>query len=225
MATVTLLTLRTTIREELGIEQTNEVLTDVELNRRINTSGNKLYNRLVKADQDYFLTSTTFTISSGNTFTVPAGIYKVRGLDFAIQASLDRWLDVPPYAIGFRNQSYDRAFRLNGASQLMIMPSSLAIGSYQLWYVPAFAPMVADTDTIETISGFERLIVAEVCAWARNKQELDPSVFLAEVAKLEKEIYQYARERLDVGPRTVRDVRPRQGGSLSTDYDYPWRRY
>ncbi len=215
MATVTLLTLRTRIREELGIELANEVLTDVEMNARINWGANKLWNRLVKADEDYFLMSATFSLTTTtNTTTLPAH-YKVRGVEYAISAASDQWLDVDAYGFAERNNQGVRAFHVYGATTLKVMPLSAAFGDYRVWFVPAFTALTTDNDTVEVITGFDRLIVVEVCAWVRgHKQMLDAGSFLAEQAKLETEIDTYAGSRLQTGPRVIKDMRPRWARSL-----------
>ncbi len=222
MATVSLLTLRTRIREELGIELANEVLTDAEINARINASASKLYNRLVKADEDYFLVSDAFTLTTTtNTVTLPAH-YKIRGLEYAISAASDLWEEVAPYGFAERNRQPRRGFHMYGTSTLKVMPLSLAAGSYRVWFIPSYFAVSSDGDLIEVIAGFDRLIVVEVCAWIRaNKQMLDAGSFLQEAAKLEADIDTYAGNRLQLGPRVIKDMRPRWARSLPdrTDRD------
>ena len=101
MATLkTLGQLRTLCRERADMENSN-FISDSELNSYINSSCAELYDLIVGQHDDYYVTSATLTISSGNTVSLPSDFYKLRGLDYRVDAN--NYLTVKRFNFASRN--------------------------------------------------------------------------------------------------------------------------
>lgn len=160
-------------------------VTDSELTGYINQGLFELYDRVVAAFEDYFTTSTTFTISSGNTYTLPASFYKLRGLDYQTDSVTGVYVPLRQYNFLNRNirntapyymtGGTAREFRIMG-DQLMFIPSDGATGNYRLWYVPSISPLSSGSDTIpESLSkfGWDEYIVLFAAERMMSKEESD----------------------------------------------------
>ena len=88
---VALNTLRDEARQRADQVNTTFV-TDSELNGYLNNSWSELYDILVsKYHDDYFLTSTSITVTSGtSSYSLPSNFYKARGVDLNINDNQKR---------------------------------------------------------------------------------------------------------------------------------------
>jgi dsDNA-binding SOS-regulon protein len=78
-----------------------------------------------------------------------------------------------------------------------------------MWYAPRPQALLADTDLIDGIAGWEEYVIVEACIKAKTKQEDDVSVFMAQKQELLKRIEDAAENR-DIGdPETVSDSKTR----------------
>jgi hypothetical protein len=215
----TLSELRTRVREradmELGSGQsdTDHFITNAELNRYINASVKRLYNKLVKADGDYYTTTNSPAVTGGSfTLALPNDFFKIKSLER--QVSTDKYVDVPKFNFKERNKSW-QSYRVVGSSIRMSQP--LQSGDvYRIWYVPKHTDLSADGDTFDGINGFEELVVVDSAIKCKQKEESDVSVLMAERAELEREIDEMADDR-DLGEQdSIQDV--------ALDYDLmQWR--
>jgi hypothetical protein len=132
--------------------ENSSFVSDTELTDWVNHAGAELHDLLVDRYEDYFTTSVDFTISSGNTYTLPSGFLKLRGLDY--QLGTGDWVTLKPFNFQDRNlveakYLYDgnqgRRYRMIG-NTLHIYPTSQGPGSYRLWYVANYTPLSADAD-------------------------------------------------------------------------------
>jgi hypothetical protein len=178
---VTLLTLRTKARERADMIG-SQFVTDSELNGYIANSYKHLYDLLVDAVEDYNLLSASFTISTGNTFNLPATFYKLRGLDDLTDSSNPR--TVRKFMFAERNdylavdrmswapEFSDVMYRIEG-NTVAILPPERAKKTFSLWYVPTPTIPVADGDTVDVINGFDEFIIVDAAIKCLIKEESD----------------------------------------------------
>lgn len=146
---ITLSSLREQVRQRADMQNSN-FISDTELDGYINSSYKELYDIVVSRFEDYYTTSSLFTISAGNTEALPDDFYKVRGVDYNYGGSfyeLRKWnfndrniLDRPYNILSSRYIDY-RRYRLIG-NNVQIVPEDKATGDYRLWYIPFATDMV-----------------------------------------------------------------------------------
>lgn len=238
-ATSTLLAVRTTIRQRCDMVN-SQFITDAEFNGYINASYFELYDLLVEAyGDDYFSaqpadpyvlttdgTSEVFGLPNGTSaFLTPKGFtalafYKMLAVDLNISGD---WKPLSKFAIGDRDRGgntggfYKRfqglRYRLQG-NFIWFRPLPQAAKQVRLLYVPRLTPLVADSDVIDGVSGWEEYVVLDCIIKAKLKEESDCSteVALRDAMKLR---IQGISENRDAGsPATVADVR---GGDCDDD--------
>lgn len=222
--TKTLLQLRTESLQRADLENSN-FISESELNAYINASGAELYDILVTTYSDYYLSSTTSTITSGNTISLPADFYKLRGVDF--QLSTSEWITISKYNFERRNDKNrdvvrtirgepTRQYRLQG-STINIEPEDRANGTYRIWYVPVFTELTADGDLLDSVNFWHEYIVIDAAIKMGLKEETDVQALMMQKAAIHKRIQDAAAER-DVGePERIADT----SNQLYFD-DFPW---
>lgn len=215
---VTLSTVKTRARQRADMEDST-FIGDSELNSYVNASYSELYDLLTATYEDYFTTSTTFTLVTGDSGVeaLPTDFYKLRGLDYQLGGE---WITVYPYDWNSRNLKqrsvskiwlgdYDLAYRIMGTN-LRIEPRDNATGDYQLWYIPIYTPLTSDTDTLNTSisnNGWEEYIVLDVAIKMLNKEESQTSHLVKEKDALIKRINSMAGDRDVDQPERISDVR------------------
>jgi hypothetical protein len=224
--TATLASLRTTIRQRCDQENSSFV-SDTELNGYINASYAELYDILVSRFEDYYTTTSTETVTAGNSsFSVPADFYKLRGVDRQIGSSSDFYalLKFNFSERNWRNRRLNRSlfgqsninYRLVG-NNVELVPEDHAPGTYKLWYIPAFTTLTSDTDTVDGVNGWEEYIVVDACIKCLEKEESDVSTFIRQKALLEARIEEMASNRDLDQPERVTDI---QQGQFDLDFPY-----
>jgi hypothetical protein len=196
--------------------ENSQFVTDSELNSYINGSASELYDILISQYADYYYTKATQTISSGSTsFSVPSDFYKFRGLDY--QVSSGEFLNVYKFNFEQRNSKNRelwrtlnryapyREYRLMG-QECFIEPSDNAPGTYQLWYIPAYTELTADTDTLDTINHWFDYVVVDAAIKMLTKEESDTMGLMVQKQALLKRISEMAAERDVSEAETVADI-------------------
>ena len=216
----TLAQIRSIIRTQANVEN-SQFVTDAELLTYINLDAQELYGILVTSFNDsYFLAAPyAFTTDGVSTnYPLPADFFKLKGVDLSLTGGSNTFITLKPFNFRERN-------RLNNAwiaspvfnmlqnvrysvqgSNLMLTPLASANQFVQVWYTPRFTPLVADTDTLDGVNGWEGYIIASVCARIAAKQEDDPSPWLNQKAQLLQRITEEAAQRNEGDPTTVSDV-------------------
>lgn len=177
----TLATLRSLVRQRANMENSTFV-SDSELTGYINAAGAELHDIFVTRYEDYFTTSTTSTVASGaNTIAFPATMLKLRGIDRVDGATSIR---LRPFAFE------DRTRYINGASiypryrilnqTITLYPAAAAPGTYTLWFVKAYVPLVGDSDVLIADIGDRQVwyefVVVDAAIRCLQKEESDVSV-------------------------------------------------
>lgn len=220
--TLTLAQLRTRSRERADMVGST-FITDSELNGYINYSYKELYDLLVEAVQDYKLTSTTFSITTGNTWSLPSDFYKMRGLDDLTNTARPR--TVRKFNFAERNDfvsdglvlsSYefsDVTYRITGDT-LLIMPPENAVKPYKFWYVPTLATLTADGDTADGVQGWLEYVIVDAAIKMLVKEESDTRALEKSKNDLRERITRMRDDRDQTMPEKVARIRNRRRGSM-----------
>jgi len=210
-----LTTLIAKVRQRADMEST-QFCTDSEITGYIQDAWRELYDLLVEAVEDYSFTTTSFTISSGNTYSLPGSFYKLRGLDDL--SDPNNPVTVRKFLLGERNDysARDRLagrflysdvfYRIEGGN-LVILPSDKAARPYQLMYVPTPTIPVLGADTIDVINGFDKYIIADAAMQCLTKEESDITAVKAEKAYQLERITKMRASRDQNLPERVTRVR------------------
>lgn len=217
----TLQQLRLEVRRRANMENSTFV-TDTELTSYINLSYAELYDILVSRFEDYYSKRVQFSLPSGaNQYSLPADLYKVRGLDW--QLSPNDWATVGKWNFEERNRInrsitrtlrgvFDRSYRVMG-SELVVLPESVSAGNYQLWYIPKYTPLVNNTDTTTDILDFDEYIIVDSAIKCLQKEESDVQVLLLQKQALKDRIEAMAANR-DTRSERVSNVRDFNDGDF-----------
>lgn len=218
-STVALSVLRTRAKQRADMENSSFV-SDAEWLSYINASAAWLYDLLVKAyDEDYYLTSTTFTTSTATSYSLDDDLdltdfYKLRGV--SIVPATGEELPLKRYTFGDRgrtNNLYSSSrlgrsalrYRLSGRN-IELKPTPQSGQTIKLWYIPSITPLVGDTTTIDGINGWEEFVVINAAIMALNKEESDVTALTQQLQIYLDRIETMAEDR-DVGePARVTDV-------------------
>ena len=197
----------------------------------INAGYAELYDLVVASFEDYFTTTTTSTITTGNnTISLPASFYKLRALDYSLNGT---YVNCTQFTFNDRNMQsnwrssalYNRAgrqYRIVGDT-LYIVPEDRAAGTYQIWYVPALTLLSSGSDVLPTSLskfGWEEYICLYAAERALNKQESDVGVIQKQRQDLANRIISMAANRNVDQPERITDLQADlYNTSTIRDYD------
>lgn len=209
----------------------SQFYTNQEWNSMISQSYKELYDILIqKFGNDYFIAPpvsylTTGTLDStygAQVFALPNDFYKLMRVEVALNPSdPNSWITLRKFeAIQANLWNYPNVYTFYGitnlryrlwGSNLQLVPLSAAGQTIRIWYSPKPNQLIADTDTVDAVSGWEEYIVTDACEKAMIKEESFESAqaFSSQKAMLMQRIIE-ASENRDVGsPETVSDSRLR----------------
>lgn len=200
----------------------NEFVTTQEWNTYINHSYTELYDMLVQVYGDEYFVSTTAFVTDGRTparYPLPRNMYKLMGVDYGNAPAQDQWITIKKFPFAKRNQYFYQTmtgtiavpwvqpqYRIVG-NDMLIIPNPNANQTIQLWYVPRPLTLVADNDILDSISGWDEVVVVDAAIKALNKEESDVSVLMEQKDRLIKRIEAAASNRDQGMPEVVTDVR------------------
>lgn len=204
----------------------SDYITTQEWNTYINHSYNELYDMLVQVYGDeYFVSSTAFQTDGrvpGN-YPLPANIYKLMGVDLGVSPTNFAWITLRKFPFIQRNRylygnmpatvfpcGTNLKYRMVG-SNIELIPNPQANQTVQLWYVPRPLTLLADSDILDAVSGWDEVIVVDAAIKALNKEESDVSVLMAQKQALIQRIQSAASNRDQGMPEVVSDVNPVNG--------------
>lgn len=212
--TKTLSAIRDSIRQRCDMVNST-FITDAEFNNMINSSYAELYDILVSRFEDYYTTSTSSTVTSGNyQIAVPADFYKLRGVDRLTSGT--EYYSLKGFNFSERNSynnsavfntfnQIDIRYRLVG-SNIELTPQSSAPGTYRLWYIPTYTTLSSDSDTLDGVNGWEEYIIVDCCIKALEKEESNTATFERQKKELRKRIEEMASLRDINSQGTINDV-------------------
>lgn len=187
--------LRSDIRLRADVVNATGRYADSEVNEYWNQAWTKVYGLLAETGENYYLTQApTFnTVSGQNTYYttaatgVPAGtnvlptdMWDIKGVD--VQVNGPRWSTAQRFQFEQRNdyQDVDLSFPIvplydyqgSGATaSVEIIGNINAVYPIRVWYYPAAARLVNDTDTVDGGNGWERMAVDIAARWIADRDE------------------------------------------------------
>lgn len=147
-------------RQHANVENNNFV-TDAEVRNRLNEAKLALYDLIIDiAESAYAVQTSPTTLAggfSGNTITLPADFYRMKGVDRSPGTTNVETIDPLP---SFRERnSGGRYWMPTGSTTIAIVRPELAAGVYALWYYPIALnlwdpniPIVATVDNVVAAS-------------------------------------------------------------------------
>lgn len=232
--TRTLTLMRTDIRQLTGHESSTFV-TDSELTRRINLSIAALYDLLVECRGEQWYAERSSITATANTAITAIGstasaegegssLLRVISMETTIGETV---VEIKPLPDWRTRLAFGRplAWTEYGGGQYYTLendstgvnvrwwPTPTATHTVTMTWIPCAAELSADGDTFDGINGWEDWVVHDVGVYVLQKEESDPSVLMAERAKIEARIRKLAKGRdhnVAARPRDVRSMwRPR----------------
>jgi hypothetical protein len=212
MASISLLALRTKVRERANMENSTFV-SDAELTRYINYSIKELFDILVsKNGNEYYAESSQFTLVNGTeAYSLPVDFYKVLWAE--LKGDDGYWYKMRRFEQQEKNYGRspvnyfipDIRYRLR-KDKIVFTPDNLIGGRViRLWYVPQQADLVADGDTFDGINGFDEYIVVRSAIKCLVKEEQDVSALMAELDFIRQRIETMGENRDQGAPSRVYD--------------------
>lgn len=216
----------------------NEFVTKQEWNSYINHSYQELYDLLIAAyGQEYYVATPYQFTTDGRypaTYSLPSNFYKLLGIDLGISASNNAWLTLRAFPFAERNRyiygntpvsflgvlsiKY-RLFGKNAAGnpdRVLFVPTPASNQQLQIWYAPRVSTLLADSDILDGVSGWDEFVIVDAAIKAMQKEESDVTVLMLQKEALIKRIQGMAAIR-DVGmPEGVTDVRRLDGYYFGT---------
>lgn len=167
--------LRTRIRQRTNKEK-SQFVTDTEINGLMEEAYSVMYNKLVNANENYFISPYTLTLVAGTEdYNLPSDFFKLKGVDisrngFKYAMNQVPWDSRSKYQVTTSYQSTPIDYMFYG-NKLRFLPIPNAGFSVTLYYIPAAPVYVDDNTVIDGVSGFEKYIVYSVAATIRAKEE------------------------------------------------------
>jgi hypothetical protein len=199
--------------------ENNQFVTDQELTTYINNSLSILDSILVTKFNDYKITFTFQTpFPKTNFLAIPGDFLKLNGVDIFLGDS-DGYRTLTEYEFEERNKlnqtlnilgPYNIQYRLEGNVIRLIPSQSAPNYTYRIWYTPQFTnltlsdalPYYMDTQA------WHQYAIYDVAVKVLVKQDLDPSMFMAQANDLKEHIIKVASPNRNKGePHSIIDTR------------------
>lgn len=201
---VTLQTILDRARTHADMRSTSFIDDTVGL-RMINDVWPRLYDELVCADENYYSSTNSFSISSATTsYSLPADFYKLVGVDYSSDGGTT-YFTLYPFNEGERNTGFT--------------VSSLPTGTIRIRYVPTPTTYTLLSQSIDGIAGWDRLLSLLLAVDMLDAEESNSDrmyrKYQEELARVK-----YMSQR-DVGnPGTITDIY-----KSNFDGQYSWLKY
>lgn len=175
----------------------------------------ELWDLLVEKWQDYYTTSTTFPFVAGtDSYALPADFYKLRKVELQWDAT-PSWCRMETHDLAvaheFRHASGRRyRYRLQ-AGNLVFVPLPATVETIRIYYIPCAPVLVAPSDTIDGVNGYEELVLQLALKRCKDREELDTSAIDREIDRLTARIRTAADGRDATEPFYLDERRGRRG--------------
>lgn len=213
----------------------NNFVTTQEWNSYINLSYFELYDILVQVYGDDYYVAPRFTFTTDgrqpSLYPLPLDIYKLLGVDLGVNAAQNSYVTMRKFMFQNRNKfqfnnvpigyygNLNIEYRLVG-SNIDLIQSPASGQTIVLWYIPRPRTLLADSDILEGVSGWEEYVIVDAAIKALNKEESDVTALMAAKAALKQRIESAASNR-DAGmPEVVTDVRGGLNGYFNGGFGY-----
>lgn len=157
-----------------------------EINVELNCAAANLWDLIIQAEPDYYTKEFSYTLVAGtDTYALPDDHYKTRYVDATppnstLKYTLHKW-QLDDRNLYQRNTIYswvgcNKILYREMAQNLKFLPVPEAAYTVNLGYIPCFPDMNSDDDTLDSINGYEDIVVLDAIIWAKAKLEIDTSV-------------------------------------------------
>lgn len=189
------------------------------LNDLINLAGAELWDMLIAArGHDYHLKDPPGTLSvvaGTSQYSLPADFYELRKIVLKWSTNdVEEVKDISHLGdrvdlINFRTWApwASKAFRVL-ESKVEILPTPTSAVAGELWYIPPWKDLVADSDTFDGVNGWDKLIALRAAIELRIIDKLPAGDLQGLFAEQKQRVEEMASERQAAAPKTVRDVVP-----------------
>ena len=205
--TTTLAQLITRVRQRADMVW-SAFVSDAEIVDYINVAMAEIHDLLVDKYEDYYVSTTTYTLPGGNPGTLPATFYKALGVDFdsgGVSYRLKRYsfqernMYNSPGAVAARIA--DTRYAIQG-NQIKFIPDPTTSGTVTLHYVPE-AQRFSSGSTSATIvslapaiaNGYEEYVVVDAAIKCLLKEESDVQPHMVYKEQLRKRLEAAAGNR------------------------------
>jgi len=206
LASITLSTLRDRAVAEADAA---DIFETSEIDQMINDEAAELYELIVEAYENYYVTTADLTITAGNSqVALPDGspdrvMFKLLDVEDLSESPA---LSLPTFEYNDRNRVGRHSYCIAG-DNLLVRPVDRAPGAYRIHYVPEFLPLTSEADTFTAPNNWELAIVFGVAQRLKESQDQDGSALGKRKASLTKRIERSSRSRNAGAPRKARDVK------------------
>lgn len=157
----------------------------------INESYAELYDLIIMAFGNYYITESTITLVPGTaSYALPADFYKLVTLDML---SGTQYNSLFPYNELERNSTLSTA-------------TSIPNGTVRMRYIKAPTKWTVDADLVDCIAGWESLLITDVAIMMLDKEESDTDRLERRRIREYKRIEQMAQNRDITMPGRITDV-------------------
>lgn len=212
--------LMATLRADLANSQ---FISLPEWNSYISNSYKDLYNFLIQHFEDEYYSSSTYTITtdgSSQLYPLPADFYKATLVEVALNPSdVNSWVTLRRYNKIQQNLwNFPNVYTFYGITNiryrftgnyLELVPQTQGGQTIRIWYAPRPKVLMADTDILDGISGYEDYVILSAARKAMLKQEQDVSEIDVEIQFIKQNLEEAATNRDISEPATVSDSRMR----------------
>jgi hypothetical protein len=204
----------------------------------INQSYYELYDILTqKYGEDYFVSTPYLFNSDGvnQQFYLPVNFYKILGVDMALNPTNtpDQWITLKRFNFAERNkwnwpivQNFygvtDVKYRIEG-NTIFFVPLPQGGQTFRIWFIPRLVELVNANDIVDGVSGWTEYIMVDAAIKAKDKEESDCTILMAQKMALLDRIESAAENRDPGSPQTVSDTRRANGAyGSSNGSDWGW---
>ena len=219
----TLAELRDRVRRDTDY-QNSDAVTDADLTIWINDGLGAYHDLVVASYEDYYVSGPLeHVVSAGvseiDLDSVIPTFYKLRGIDYKL--GTNDFYPLQRFNFNKRNDyrqssgSFNRFGRVYRSykvlgRKIILLPEDSAAGTYRIYWVPTYVPLVADGDTFNGENGWDKFVVLYASIEVKKTFEEDVSVYMAQLASETKRIENMAPNRDLEGPTPVAQI---EGGS------------
>lgn len=201
--TVTFAELKTRVRF-LGDFENSRVISDARLGEVVNASVESLWDLLLRHRPDAYVVEAALvpTVPGSNSIALPASFYRLRLVEVQDGTKYRR---LHPHNLseawrieGDGTSSPRRMrYRIQGGV-LRLAPTPTAVFQIRVHYLPVATTLVADGDTLDSVNGYEDLIIADAIVQLKLRESMPFGEWEARADKLRAEIIE-ASSDLDAG--------------------------
>lgn len=202
---VTLQTISDRARIHADMRETG-FIDDTEMLSLINDVYPELYDELVSVYENYYSSTSTITLTPGTTsYSLPADMYKILSMDF--QVSGGSYVTLYPYMEGERNT-------------VTASNTSIPSGTVRIRYVPAPTTFTSLAQTVDGVSGWDRLLSLLVAIDMLDAEESDSAALTRKYARTLDRIRSMAPSRDAGNPARVVDITMNQFSTIYSNLKY-----